>query len=190
MAAHAVYVLGTLLLLSASPATVGAQEARSGGGPGYLWWCLGAPTACDAFGAPSSLAVPGIALVGGPVGEDGPPEMDPTFDWLIDRSAGGYLLVLGAGGDDSYDGYLWALAAGRLSAVWTLNLTSPLAATQPFVVAAAASASSVFLMGGDQTLYVERIGSSTPLAAELTARAALVPFGGTVRWWMAHAGHS
>ena len=113
----------------------------------------------------------GFALMGG--GED----LDEAFRWLCDRANGGDLLVIRATGTDAYNPYIQGLC--KLNSVATLVIPDGKAAHDPFVAAAIAKASAVFISGGDQSNYIN-YWMGSPVQAELNdAIARGVPVGGT-----------
>jgi cyanophycinase-like exopeptidase len=140
--------------------------------------------------------VPGLALEGG--GTD----IDLLYQWMAARADGvdatvsnntldlpgnaapraGNFLVLGTVKDNAYDPYIYGLAQADgipLNSVATLDIPSAEAANDPFVARTIANASAIFIMGGDQSTYVND-WQDTPVQTALDQAAARgVPIGGT-----------
>jgi cyanophycinase-like exopeptidase len=94
----------------------------------------------------------------------------------------GDFLVLGTLKDDSYDSYIYnlALQAGvRLNSVATLDIPSISAANSSFVTSKIESAAAIFIMGGDQSTYVNNWQGTAVQMALDDAAAQGVPIGGT-----------
>jgi cyanophycinase len=88
----------------------------------------------------------GIAMMGG--GSD----LDEAFRWLCAKASGGDLLVLRARGDDGYNSYIAGLC--RLNSVATLIIPDHDAAEDSRVAAIIRSAQAIFIVGGDQSRYI------------------------------------
>lgn len=113
---------------------------------------------------------PGIMLAGG--GK----EVDAAFEWFLDRSGGGDVVVLRASGADGYHDYLRKLRA--VDSVETIVFRSADAARDPFVIEKIRSADAIFLAGGDQWNYV-RMWKDSPVEDAIHERVgAGVPIGG------------
>jgi cyanophycinase-like exopeptidase len=162
------------------------------GKSGYIYYRYGDPNAPAAPPTP----VPGLALEGG--GTD----IDLLYQWMGARAdgvdatvsdntlvlpsnatpRGGDFLVLGTLKDDSYDPYIYGLnqtTGTPLNSVSTLDIPSTTAADDPFVAKTIASASAIFIEGGDQSTYVND-WQNTPVQTALDQAVARgVPIGGT-----------
>src|SRR5262249_48149683 len=94
----------------------------------------------------------------------------------------GDCLVLGTLKDDAYDSYIYNLAvqAGvRLNSVAMLDIPSISAANSSFVTSKIDSAAAIFIMGGDQSTYVNDWQGTAVQTALDGAAARGVPIGGT-----------
>jgi cyanophycinase-like exopeptidase len=162
------------------------------GRSGYIYYRYGNQSDPTTLPTP----VPGLALEGG--GTD----IDLLYQWMAARADGvdatvsnntlelpsnaapqpGNFLVLGTLKDDAYDSYVYGLAQADglpLNSVATLDIPSTEAANDPFVAQTIANASAIFIMGGDQSTYVND-WQNTPVQTALDQAAARgVPIGGT-----------
>jgi cyanophycinase-like exopeptidase len=162
------------------------------GHSGYIYYRYGNQSDPTTLPTP----VPGLALEGG--GTD----IDLLYQWMAARADGvdatvsnnnlvlpsnatpqaGNFLVLGTLKDSAYDSYIYGLAQSvgiPLNSVATLDVPSTEAANDPFVAQTIAKASAIFIMGGDQSTYVND-WQNTPVQAALDqAAAGGVPIGGT-----------
>jgi cyanophycinase-like exopeptidase len=94
----------------------------------------------------------------------------------------GNFLVLGTLKDNAYDPYIYGLAQAAgvpLNSVATLDVPSTEAANDPFVARTIANASAIFIMGGDQSTYVNDWQGTAVQTALAEAVARGVPMGGT-----------
>ena len=137
--------------------------------PGYSITTIG--NMADVVTAPQG----GIALIGG--GSD----LDTAFQWIIDRSDGGDVVVIRASGDDAYNSYLFTL--GNVStapdSVTTIVFHQRAAAADPAVLDIIEGAEALVIAGGDQAEYLA-LWQGTPLIEVVEARAgAGMVIGGT-----------
>ena len=113
----------------------------------------------------------GLLLMGG--GKD----IDAAFEWLIQKSGGGDVVVIRASGTDAYDPYIYGL--GKVDSVETIIFKSRAAAADPFVLDKIRHAEALFIAGGDQANYL-KYWQGTPVAAAINDLARRhVPIGGT-----------
>ncbi len=162
------------LLVSFSIAALGFASCSGPAGPpppgpddqkGYHHYCVGSPA--DA----STAFSPGLVLMGG--GTD----VDAAFQWLIQKSGGGDIVVIRASGTDAYNAYINGL--GQVDSVETLVVESRTGADDLFVADKIRRAEALFIAGGDQAQYI-RLWTGTALQsalADLVQRG--VPMGGT-----------
>lgn len=132
---------------------------------GYDYHVVGSPA--DA----ATVFSPGLVLMGG--GTD----VDAAFQWLIQKSGGGDIVIVRASGTDAYNAYIDGL--GEVDSVETLIVTSRAGADDPFVADKIRKAEALFIAGGDQARYI-RLWKSTALQSaleDLIQRG--VPMGGT-----------
>jgi cyanophycinase len=161
--------LGLALLLAVSLANGWSQDA-----PAVRPEPAAAAYRYLRVGAPQNIRVEsrnGYALMGG--GTD----LDEAFGWVCDHAGGGDFLVLRAAGTDAYNAWLQKLC--HLNSVATLIIPSREAAGNAFVAQTIASASAIFIAGGDQARYIN-FWAGTPV--ETALRAAVqrgIPIGGT-----------
>lgn len=125
-------------------------------------------------GNPADVVKPtagGLLLAGG--GKD----IDAAFEWLIQKSGGGDVVVIRASGTDAYDPYIYGL--GKVDSVETIIFKSRAAATDPFVLDKIRHAEALFIAGGDQANYL-KYWQGTPVADAIKDLAKRhVPIGGT-----------
>lgn len=88
----------------------------------------------------------GLVLAGG--GTD----VQDAFRWLIDRAAGGDVVILRASGADGYHAFIQRL--GAVDSVESIVYKSREAASDPSLLRSIDDAEAVFLAGGDQSNYV------------------------------------
>ena len=163
------------------------------GPDGSIYYRYGNQTAA----APLPSAMPGgLALEGG--GTD----INLLYQWMAARADNvdatvsnnalnplpttptykGDFLVLGTLKDDSYDSYIYNLAVQAgvpLNSVATFDIPSISAANSSFVTSKIESAAAIFIMGGDQSTYVNDWQGTAVQAALDGAAAGGVPIGGT-----------
>lgn len=179
-------------LAAAAQSSSKVPSTTTKGKSGYIYYRYGNQSDPTTLPTP----VPGLALEGG--GTD----IDLLYQWMAARADGvdatvsnnnlelpsnttpqaGNFLVLGTNKDDSYDSYIYGLAQTDgipLNSVATLDIPSTTAANDPFVTQTIAKASAIFIMGGDQSTYVND-WQNTPVQTALDQAAACgVPIGGT-----------
>jgi cyanophycinase len=104
-------------------------------------------------------------------------DVDAAFQWFIEKSQRGDIVVIRASGGDGYNGYVQKL--GPVDSVETLVTKSTEAARDKLVVEKIRRSEGLFIAGGDQWNYVQMWKSSPVQAAiqELARRD--VPIGGT-----------
>lgn len=88
----------------------------------------------------------GIVIMGG--GTD----VDAAFQWMINRSGGGDVVILRASGTDAYNAYINGL--GKVNSVETLKIDSRKLADNDRVAEIVRNAEMLFIAGGDQSDYV------------------------------------
>lgn len=89
----------------------------------------------------------GLMLMGG--GTD----VDAAFQWFINQSGGGDIVVIRVTGSDGYNPYIYSL--GSLDSVETLVIRNRTGANDPFVVNKIRNAEALFIAGGDQKDYIK-----------------------------------
>lgn len=90
---------------------------------------------------------PGIVLAGG--GTDN----DNAMSWLLQRAAGGDVVVLRASGADGYNSYLFRDLGVTVNSVETLLITTIVGANDAYIERRVREAEAIFIAGGDQYLY-------------------------------------
>jgi cyanophycinase-like exopeptidase len=177
---------------AATKSSSNVPSTTTKGRSGYIYYRYGNQSNPTTLPTP----IPGLALEGG--GTD----INLLYQWMAARGDGvdatvsdntlelpkhampqaGNFLVLGTTKDDSYDSYIYGLAQADgvpLNSVATLDIPSSQAANDPFVAQTIANASAIFIMGGDQSTYVND-WQNTPVQTALDQAAASgVPIGGT-----------
>jgi cyanophycinase-like exopeptidase len=178
--------------LAAPPKSSKVPATTTKGRSGYIYYRYGNQSDPTTLPTP----IPGLALEGG--GTD----IGVLYQWMAARADGvdatvsnsilvlpnnatpraGNFLVLGTTKDNAYDSYIYGLAQAvgiPLNSVATLDIPSTEAANDPFVAQTIANASAIFIMGGDQSTYVND-WQNTPVQTALDQAAARgVPIGGT-----------
>lgn len=89
----------------------------------------------------------GLMLMGG--GTD----VDAAFQWFINQSGGGDIVVIRVTGADGYNPYIYSL--GSVDSVETLVIRNRAGANDPFVVNKIRNAEALFIAGGDQKDYIK-----------------------------------
>ncbi len=113
----------------------------------------------------------GFVLAGG--GKD----QDAAMRWFLDRSGGGDIVVLRAGGGDGYNQDLYKL--GKVDSVETILFRSREAASDPGILEKIRNAEGLFIAGGDQWNYI-RYWKGTPVQEAVQGLIDRgVPVGGT-----------
>jgi cyanophycinase len=122
---------------------------------------------------------PGLALMGGGGA------VDAAYRFIADHAGGGHIVILGAQDDDSVDPTLrkysdWFMTKwGKPVSAETIIFRDRKASFDARVLATLRGADGIFLMGGDQGLYV-KYWKGTPIQAILNAHvAAGRPIGGS-----------
>ena len=114
----------------------------------------------------------GVALIGG--GGDVP----GAFKWMIDRSGGGNVVVLRASGDYMYNETINSL--GKVHSIETLLIDSREMANRPEVARVIRNAEMLFIVGGDQSNYMNFWrNTKTSEAINYLLNVKKVPVGGT-----------
>jgi beta-aspartyl-peptidase (threonine type) len=153
-----------------------AAAARAAGSPGYGYSLAGDP----ADVAPATEGA--LFLVGGAMSSGDKAAMEVAMRWFARKAGGGNLLVLGASDTPSAKPShtaAWFAELGAFSSVELVEFHARNASADPRVLALAARAEGIFLLGGDQADYIT-LWEDTPFAAALNAHlAAGKPIGGT-----------
>ena len=127
--------LHTLLFLACS---LGLQAQD------YTSWFTG-----DTTDVITTNHLPGIVLAGG--GGD----HDNAMIWMLERAAGGDVLILRASNSDGYNNYFFSELGVTVNSVETIRFDGPGAASDPYVLRRIAEAEVLFFAGGDQYDYYE-----------------------------------
>jgi cyanophycinase-like exopeptidase len=154
------------------------------------------------YGYQTSAAPLPSAMPGGLALEGGGTDINLLYQWMAARADNvdatvsnnalnplpttptykGDFLVLGTLKDNSYDSYIYNLALQAhvpLNSVATLDIPSISAANSSFVTSKIESAAAIFIMGGDQSTYVNNWQGTAVQTALDAAAAQGVPIGGT-----------
>lgn len=133
---------------------------------------------------PSSLGILGdsadvkTATKGGLVLMGGGKDVDPAFQWMINRSGGGDVVVLRATGTAAYNPYINDM--GKVNSVETLKIDSRELANNDTVAAIIRNAEMLFIAGGDQSNYMRYWrGTKTEAALNYLLNEKKAPVGGT-----------
>lgn len=114
---------------------------------------------------------PGFVLAGGSK------DQDAAMRWFLERSGGGDIVILRAGGADGYNPYLFKLA--KVNSVETILFRSREAASDPAIIEKIRNAEALFFAGGDQWNYI-RYWKGTPVQQAVQSLIDKgVPIGGT-----------
>ena len=118
------------------------------------------------------------ATKGGTVLVGGGGNVDKAFQWMIERSGGGDVVVITASGTTSYNEEINAL--GKVNSVETLNIISKEIADNDTVANIIRNAEMLFIGGGDQSRYMRFWrGTKTADAINYLLTVKKVPVGGT-----------
>ncbi|WP_212006483.1 cyanophycinase [Chitinophaga sp. HK235] len=135
----------------------------------------GRPASIGIIGDTADVTTPvkgGVALVGGGGNVDG------AFQWMIERSGGGDVVVLTASNNGGYNADIDSL--GKVNSVETLNITSRELANNDTVAQIIRNAEMLFIAGGDQSRYMNNWrGTKTGTAINYLLQEKKVPVGGT-----------
>lgn len=135
----------------------------------------GRPGSIGIIGDTADVTTPvkgGVALIGGGGNVDG------AFQWMIDRSGGGDVVVLTASGNGGYNHDIDSL--GKVNSVETLNITSRELANNDTVAYIIRHAEMLFIAGGDQSRYMlQWRGTKVNDAINYLLNEKKVPVGGT-----------
>jgi cyanophycinase-like exopeptidase len=91
----------------------------------------------------------GLVLAGG--GGDN----DDAMIWMLNRAAGGDVLIIRASGSDGYNSYFFSQLGVNVNSVETIRFNSAAAANDPYVLRRIREAEVLFLAGGDQYDYYQ-----------------------------------
>jgi cyanophycinase-like exopeptidase len=135
----------------------------------------GRPGSIGIIGDTADVTTPvqgGVALIGGGGNVDG------AFQWMIDRSGGGDVVVLTASGNGGYNHDIDSL--GKVNSVETLNITTRELANNDTVANIIRNAEMLFIAGGDQSRYMNQWRNTKVNAAiNYLLQEKKVPVGGT-----------
>jgi cyanophycinase-like exopeptidase len=135
----------------------------------------GRPASIGVIGDTADVTTPvkgGVALIGGGGNVDG------AFQWMMERSGGGDVVVLTASGNGGYNHDIDSL--GKVNSVETLNITSRELANNDTVANIIRHAEMLFIAGGDQSRYMNQWrGTKVNEAINYLLQEKKVPVGGT-----------
>ncbi len=121
----------------------------------YTSWIVG-----DTSDAVVEGFQPGLVLAGG-AGDN-----DQAMQWMLERAAGGDVLVLRASGSDGYNNYFFSQLGVAVNSVETIRFDGPGAAFDDYVLRRIEEAEVLFLAGGDQYVYYQ-YWQGTPVADKI-----------------------
>ena len=104
--------------------------------------------------------LPGVVLAGG--GGDN----DNAMRWMLQRAAGGDVVVLRASGSDGYNPYFFAELGVVVHSVETIRFDGAAAAYDPYILRRIREAEVLFFAGGDQYVYYD-YWKDTPVEAAI-----------------------
>lgn len=114
----------------------------------------------------------GLVIMGGST------DVDAAFQWMIDRSGGGDVVIIRASGTDAYNPYVKKL--GKVNSVETLKIDSRKLAENDGVARIIRNAEMLFIAGGDQSDYTGNWkGTKVMDAINYLLTKKKVPVGGT-----------
>lgn len=135
----------------------------------------GRPASIGYIGDTADVTTPvkgGVALIGGGGNVNG------AFQWMIDRSGGGDVVVLTASGNGGYNHDIDSL--GKVNSVETLNITTRELANNDTVANIIRNAEMLFIAGGDQSRYMNQWrGTKVNAAINYLLQEKKAPVGGT-----------
>jgi cyanophycinase len=115
---------------------------------------------------------PGMVLMGG--GSD----VATAFQWMMERSGGGDVVIIRVSGTDAYNSFVNNL--GSVNSVETLKIDTKSLANNDTVANIIKNAEMLFIAGGDQSDYMNLWrGTKTGDALNYLLKEKKVPFGGT-----------
>lgn len=114
----------------------------------------------------------GLVIMGGST------DVDAAFQWMIERSGGGDVVIIRASGTDAYNPYVNKL--GKVNSVETLKIDSRSLADNDDVARIIRNAEMLFIAGGDQSDYTGYWkGTKVMEAINYLLTTKKVPVGGT-----------
>lgn len=111
---------------------------------GYTKWVLG-----DTSDMVTTNHQQGIVLAGG--GTDN----DSAMVWMLNRAAGGDVVIIRASGSDGYNSYFFSELGVTVNSVETIRFDAASAANDPYVIRKIRNAEVLFIAGGDQYDYYQ-----------------------------------
>ncbi|MEY3242338.1 MAG: hypothetical protein RIR11_3777 [Bacteroidota bacterium] len=111
---------------------------------GYTKWVLG-----DTSDMVTTNHLPGIVLAGG--GTDN----DNAMVWMLNRAAGGDVVIIRASGSNGYNSYFFSELGVSVNSVETIRFDAASAANDPYVIRKIRNAEVLFIAGGDQYDYYQ-----------------------------------
>lgn len=146
MSMRLIWLIGALLIISCSK-----DNSKNPFDPS-------APKPVNTATRPSSIGILGDttdvkpATKAGLVIMGGGTDVDAAFQWMINRSGGGDVVIIRASGTDAYNAYVNKL--GKVNSVETLKIDSRKLADDERVARIIRNAEMLFIAGGDQADYV------------------------------------
>lgn len=135
----------------------------------------GRPASIGLVGDSANVNTPvkgGVVLIGGGG------NVNSAFQWMINRSGGGDVVVLTASGNGGYNVEIDSL--GKVNSVETLNITSRELANNDTVAYIIRNAEMLFIAGGDQSRYMNQWrGTKVNDAINYLLQEKKAPVGGT-----------
>lgn len=95
-----------------------------------------------------TIPLPGIVLAGGAT------DNDDAMIWMLQRAAGGDVLVIRASGEDGYNDYFFSDLGVEVNSVETIVFNSSDASYDEYVLQQLENCELLFIAGGDQWDYV------------------------------------
>jgi cyanophycinase-like exopeptidase len=89
----------------------------------------------------------GVCLMGGST------EDDNAMTWLLEKAAGGDIVVIRTSGSDGYNDYLYSDLGVSVNSVETIRFNSAAASTDTYVLQQLQNAEMIWIAGGDQGVY-------------------------------------
>ncbi|PSL47523.1 cyanophycinase-like exopeptidase [Chitinophaga niastensis] len=135
----------------------------------------GRPGSIGIIGDTADVQTPvkgGVVLIGGGGNVNG------AFQWMLERSGGGDVVILTASGNAGYNADIDSL--GKVNSVETLNITTRELADNDTVAHIIRQAEMLFIAGGDQSRYMQQWrGTKVNAAINYLLQEKKVPVGGT-----------
>jgi cyanophycinase len=154
-------------------------RATPSANPGYDYSRL----AVDKKNGSSDMVVAPSALTGGLALEGGGTDIAAVYQWMANHGGNGDFLMIGSATSTSGNYYnnpvKSLLGSTKINSISTLMVSTTAAANSTFVTDTISKAEAIFILGGDQSTYVNLWAGTKMITAINAAQKSGVPIGGT-----------